>query len=56
MPDEHCKQSLYFPEAMLKEIKEEAKRLERSTSWVVAKAWKLARDKIKKESSSDSGT
>jgi len=42
------KQSLYFPEDMLQEIKEEAARLDRSLSWVVQRAWKLARLEIKK--------
>ncbi|MBX3184365.1 MAG: TIGR04563 family protein [Polyangiaceae bacterium] len=42
------KQSLYFPEAMLQEIKDEAARLDRSLSWIVQRAWKLARVDIKK--------
>jgi uncharacterized small protein (TIGR04563 family) len=42
------KQSLYFPEAMLQEIKDEAARLDRSLSWVVQRAWKLARLDVKK--------
>ena len=42
------KQSLYFPESMLDEIKEEAARLDRSLSWVVQRAWKMARLDIKK--------
>lgn len=42
------KQSLYFPETMLQEIKEEAARLDRSLSWVVQRAWKLARADIRK--------
>jgi uncharacterized small protein (TIGR04563 family) len=42
------KQSLYFPEAMLQEIKDEAARLDRSLSWVVQRAWKLARVDVKK--------
>ena len=42
------KQSLYFPEAMLQEIKDEAARLDRSLSWVVQRAWKLARLEVKK--------
>ncbi len=42
------KQSLYFPESMLQEIWEEARRLDRSLSWVVQRAWKLARVEIKK--------
>jgi uncharacterized small protein (TIGR04563 family) len=37
------KQSLYFPEAMLKEITDEATRQDRSISWIVQKAWKAAR-------------
>lgn len=42
------KQSLYFPETMLTEIKDEAARLDRSLSWVVQRAWKLARTDIRK--------
>ena len=42
------KQSLYFPETMLAEIKEEAARLDRSLSWIVQRAWKLARGDIRK--------
>lgn len=33
---------------MLQEIKDEAARLDRSLSWVVQRAWKLARADIKK--------
>lgn len=42
------KQSLYFPEIMLQEIKDEAARLDRSLSWIVQRAWKLARAEIRK--------
>lgn len=42
------KQSLYFPEDMLKEIQEEATRQDRSLSWIVQKAWKIARTEIQK--------
>lgn len=42
------KQSLYFPEDMLKEIQEEAARQDRSLSWIVQKAWKIARKDIQK--------
>lgn len=42
------KQSLYFPESMLTEIKEEAARLDRSLSWIVQRAWKIARPELKK--------
>lgn len=40
------KQSLYFPEDMLKEIQEEASRQDRSMSWIVQQAWKVSRDQI----------
>lgn len=40
------KQSLYFPEDMLKEIQHEAARQDRSLSWIVQKAWKIARKTI----------
>jgi uncharacterized small protein (TIGR04563 family) len=40
------KQSLYFPEDMLKEIQEEAARQDRSLSWIVQKAWRIARKEI----------
>jgi uncharacterized small protein (TIGR04563 family) len=40
------KQSLYFPEEMLKEIGAEATRQDRSLSWIVQKAWKAARKEI----------
>jgi uncharacterized small protein (TIGR04563 family) len=40
------KQSLYFPESMLKEIQDEAIRQDRSLSWIVQQAWKIARTEI----------
>lgn len=46
------KQSLYFPEEMLKEIQHEAGRLDRSLSWIVQQSWKLARAKLKEFPSS----
>ncbi len=42
------KQSLYFPEEMLKEIQSEAERLDRSLSWTVQRAWKAAKAELKK--------
>jgi uncharacterized small protein (TIGR04563 family) len=36
------KQSLYFPEDMLDEITRESVRLDRSLSWVVQRAWRVA--------------
>jgi uncharacterized small protein (TIGR04563 family) len=43
---ESRKQSLYFPAEMLDEIAAEARRLDRSMSWIVQRAWKLARRAI----------
>jgi uncharacterized small protein (TIGR04563 family) len=43
---ESRKQSFYFPSEMLDEIAGEARRLDRSMSWVVQRAWKLARRAI----------
>ncbi len=43
--DRH-RQSFYLPEAMLDEIRAEAKRLNRSVSWVVQRAWKLAKHEL----------
>jgi uncharacterized small protein (TIGR04563 family) len=40
------KQSLYFPERMLDELRFEAARMDRSLSWVVQKAWKVARQRV----------
>jgi len=40
------KQSLYFPEEMLAEIQSEANRQDRSLSWIVQRAWQLARGEI----------
>ena len=42
------KQSLYFPEEMLKEIQDEANRQDRSRSWIVQQAWRISRGEIKK--------
>ncbi len=42
------KQSLYFPVSMLDEIRDEAVRLDRSLSWVVQRAWLLAREEIRR--------
>lgn len=42
------KQSLYFSEEMIEEIRQEAVRIDRSLSWTVQRAWKLARAELKK--------
>lgn len=47
------KQSLYFPEDMLEEIQREADRQDRSLSWVVQQAWRLARTELKRIPSVD---
>jgi uncharacterized small protein (TIGR04563 family) len=47
------KQSLYFPQTMLVEIKEQAVRLDRSLSWVVQRAWKVSKLEIRKMPSSN---
>ncbi len=50
------KQSLYFPEDMLKEIQHEAARLDRSLSWIVQQSWKRARDRLREiPASTDEG-
>ena len=40
------KHSLYFAADVLKEIGDEATRQDRSLSWIVQKAWKLARKEV----------
>ena len=44
-PDKR-KQSVYFSAATLDEIAKTATRLDRSLSWIVQKAWKVARKEI----------
>ncbi|MHB8418632.1 MAG: TIGR04563 family protein [Myxococcales bacterium] len=46
--NENRKQSLYFPLEMLAEIQREANRQDRSLSWVVQQAWRLAREEIRR--------
>ncbi len=45
---DHRKQSLYFPEDMLDEIQREATRQDRSLSWIVQQAWKVARAELRR--------
>jgi uncharacterized small protein (TIGR04563 family) len=47
------KQSLYFPKEMLAEIMREAIRLDRSLSWMVQQAWRIARNEVGKLPSID---
>jgi uncharacterized small protein (TIGR04563 family) len=51
--NDKLKQSLYFPEDMLSEIMKEAVRLDRSLSWMVQHAWRVARDDVRKFPSVD---
>jgi uncharacterized small protein (TIGR04563 family) len=44
--DDKRKQSLYFPESMLQDIRDEAIRQDRSISWMVQIAWSIARERI----------
>ena len=46
MASDKRKQSLYFPEEYLKEIEKESIRQDRSKSWLVQKAWEIARETI----------
>ena len=48
-PDKR-RQSLYFPEDMMKEIEAEATRQDRSLSWLIQKAWIMARGRLKQSS------
>jgi uncharacterized small protein (TIGR04563 family) len=48
MAIEKRKQSLYFPEDILSEIQAEAQRQDRSMSWIVQQAWKIARGEIER--------
>jgi uncharacterized small protein (TIGR04563 family) len=47
MSETNRKQSLYFPKDMYNEVREEAERLDRSVSWVIVQAWRLAKARIK---------
>lgn len=40
------KRSLYFPDNILREMQIEAKRQERSLSWIVQYAWRIARAEL----------
>lgn len=40
------KLTLYFPEDMLAETRREAIRQDRSLSWIIQTAWRIARDEI----------
>ena len=42
------RQALYFPSPMLEELQIESKRQDRSISWLIQQAWKIARKELAK--------
>ena len=40
------RQALYFPADMLAELQKEAMRQDRSISWLIQQAWKIARSEL----------
>jgi uncharacterized small protein (TIGR04563 family) len=53
MSTDKRKQSLYFPETMLKDLQHEADRLDRSLSWVVQRCVRIGMMELKKLPSTD---
>jgi uncharacterized small protein (TIGR04563 family) len=45
--NDKVKQSLYFPDDVLRDIMAEAVRLDRSLSWMVQHAWRIAREEVR---------
>jgi uncharacterized small protein (TIGR04563 family) len=48
VPAPKKKVTLYFSAAMLEETQREAIRQDRSISWIIQAAWKIARDEVRK--------
>lgn len=42
------RQALYFPSDMLSELQSEATRQDRSISWLIQQAWKVARGELQR--------
>jgi len=42
------RQALYFPSEMLAELQTESRRQDRSMSWLIQQAWKIARHEMAK--------
>ena len=42
------RQALYFPSDMLQDIQGEAERQDRSISWLIQQAWRVARSELRK--------
>lgn len=47
------KRDAYFTNATLSELREEAARQGRSLSWLIQRAWTLAKDRIRNEARHD---
>lgn len=47
MSDDKRKQSIYMPEDMLEQLVAEATRQDRSLSWIMQRAWIVARERLK---------
>ena len=45
---ESCRQNLYFPGEMLTEIQNEARRQDRTASWIIQQAWLIARKELRR--------
>lgn len=56
MAGDKRKQSFYVPGDMLAELQAEAVRQDRSLSWLVQQAWKVARPKISQLPAAPTGT
>jgi uncharacterized small protein (TIGR04563 family) len=50
------KVTLYFNAAMLAETQKEALRQDRSISWIIQAAWRIARDEVKRMPAALQGT
>ena len=48
MAGETRRQNLYFPADMLEEIQREGQRQDRTISWLIQQAWKVARGELKR--------
>ena len=46
MSADNRKQSLYFPKEMLREMNDASERLDRSMSWIMQMAWRIAKREI----------
>ena len=56
MPSPKKKVTLYFSASMLEETQREAIRQDRSISWIIQAAWRIAREEVRKLPSAAGGT